>query len=76
MEVSQGGPVTGNVSIDGERIPGRYGGPILLESDNMYIPVQVKRFMGTGFKVARIDLKIMKINHLGGNKILHIPRQN
>jgi hypothetical protein len=65
MEVSQGGPVTGNVSIDGEKIPGRYGGPILLENDHMFIPVQVKRFIGTGFKLARIDLNTLKIEHLG-----------
>lgn len=68
MEVSQGGPVAGNISIDGKKLNGRFGGPILIKEDYVYAPVQVKRFLGTGFKLARINLNTLEVEYIGKTK--------
>lgn len=65
MEVSQGGPVAGDISINGNKIPGRFGGPILIEGKYLYLPALVKRILGTGFKLARINLNTLETEHLG-----------
>jgi len=68
MEVSQGGPVVGDVLINGKKLQGRFGGPILHKGYCVYAPIQVMRFLGTGFKLAKINLNTLAIDHLGKTK--------
>ncbi len=56
MEISQGGPVVGDLSVNGEKLKGRYGGPLLYKDHCIYVPVQVRKFLGTGFKLAKVDV--------------------
>ena len=68
MEISQGGPVVGNLAINGRRIKGRFGGPSLVDGNFLYLPSQVKRFLGTCFKLAQIDISTLEIQKLGRNE--------
>ncbi len=70
MEISQGGPEVGNLSINGKMVEGRFGGPSLLNENCMYVPAQVKRFLGTGFKLARINTVTLKVEYLSKVKDL------
>lgn len=55
MEFSQGGPEVGKISINGNMVNGRFGGPALAKADYVYLPAYVTKFLGTGFKLARIN---------------------
>lgn len=70
MEISQGGPEVGNLSINGKMVEGRFGGPSLLDENYIYVPAQVKRFLGTGFKLARINSITLKVEYLSKVKDL------
>ena len=57
QEISQGGPVVGNLLIDNKIVYGTFGGPFLNENEFLFIPIYLKkRFFGWGFKLAKIDL--------------------
>jgi hypothetical protein len=68
FEISQGGPVVGNISINGKTLEGRYGGPALYRDKYVYAPVLVAKFFGTGFKLARINATSLEIVFLGKTK--------
>lgn len=70
MEISQGGPVTGNLSINGEILDGRYGGPSICKDKYVYLPVLIKKILGTGFKLVKIDLNTLEYEYLGKTKDL------
>jgi len=70
MEISQGGPEVGNMSINGKMVEGRYGGPVLYKDSYLYAPAYVKRFFGTGFKLVRINIVTLKVEYLSSTKDL------
>lgn len=70
LEISQGGPVVGNISINGKMVQGLYGGPPLFKDDYIYIPSFGKKFLGTGFKLARINTTTLEVEHLSKTKDL------
>jgi len=70
MEISQGGPEVGNLSINGKMLEGRYGGPAICKDEYLYVPAHVKKFLGTGFKLARINTNTLEVEHLGKTKDL------
>jgi hypothetical protein len=59
IELSQGGPAIGRLSIDSEQIgKGSYfGGPLLFDENYIYIPIYIKNFFSSGFKLASVGLK-------------------
>ena len=55
MEISQGGPEIGDLSINGKLIGDyRFWGPCIVDGEFVYAPVYVKKFFGTGFKLSKI----------------------
>lgn len=70
MEISQGGPEVGSLSINGKIVEGRYGGPAICKGEYVYAPAHVKKFLGTGFKLARINANTLEAEHLGKTKDL------
>lgn len=70
MEISQGGPEVGNLSINGKIVEGRYGGPAICKDEYIYVPTFVKKFLGTGFKLARINIATLDVEHLSKTKDL------
>lgn len=66
MEISQGGPEIGNLTIDGNFFNKyRFGGPCLLDNNYLYVPVYIKKFFKTGFKLSRIDINTHDIVFIG-----------
>ena len=70
MEISQGGPVVGNLSVNGKRVKGRYGGPMICTSEYLYAPILVSKFLGSGFKLAKINVGTLEVSQLGKTKDL------
>lgn len=70
MEITQGGPEVGNLAINGKILKGRYGGPAIYEGKYVYVPAYVKKFLGTGFKLARININTHKVEYLSKIKNL------
>lgn len=65
MEISQGGPEVGRVSFDGKMLEGLYGGPLLFRNNHVFIPAYFKKlFLGTGFKLAKININTAEIEYL------------
>lgn len=58
MELCQGGPEVGTMSINGKTISGRdlFGGPILVYKNHVFAPVYIKSFFKTGFKISMIEI--------------------
>jgi len=70
-EISQGGPLVGELSIDGRFIPGQsFGGPLLYNNKLIYVPILVKMFLGSGFKLAIINTDTFKLEIIGNTKSL------
>ncbi len=71
MEISQGGPLIGDLSINGELIKGyRFGGPCLIYDEFVYAPVYVKKIFGTGFKLSKTYMPTLKVIPLGKTRNL------
>lgn len=70
MEICQGGPEVGNLSINGKTVDGNFGGPAIFHEQYIYIPVYIKKNFRTGFKLARINTETFDIEHLGKIKDL------
>lgn len=70
MEISQGGPEVGKISINGVALKGFYGGPILSKNDCIYIPFYIKKIFGTGFKLVRINIFTHIIEYLSNTENL------
>jgi hypothetical protein len=70
MEVCQGGPEIGNLIINGQPIGGesRFGGPLLYSDRSIYAPLYIKKFMSSGFILAKIDLPTGAVKLIGKRK--------
>lgn len=69
-EISQGGPVIGNLTINGKLMEGYYGGPTIYNDGYLYLPVYVRKFFGTGFKLSRINIVSFTLEYLSTTKDL------
>ena len=65
MEVCQGGPVVGDLSVNGKILEGlRFGGPLLHKDESIILPLFVKKIWNTGFVIVSINLKSLVMNKL------------
>lgn len=72
MEVNQGSPLVGSLSINGQVIIKEqgFGGPLLYFNRKIYIPVFIRRFCVVGFRLATLNLDNLSIGYIGGIKDL------
>ena len=68
MEVNQGSPLVGSLSIHGQVIIKEqgFGGPLLYFNRKIYIPVFIRRFLVVGFRLAILNLDDLSIEYIGG----------
>ena len=68
MEVNQGSPLVGSLSINGQVIIKEqgFGGPLLYFNRKIYIPVFIRRFFVVGFRLAILNLDDLSIEYIGG----------
>ena len=68
MEVNQGSPLVGSLSINGQVIIKEqgFGGPLLYFNRKIYIPVFIRRFLVVGFRLAILNLDDLSIEYIGG----------
>ena len=68
MEVNQGSPLVGSLSINGQVIIKEqgFGGPLLYFNRKIYIPVFIRRFCLVGFRLATLNLDDLSIEYIGG----------
>ena len=68
MEVNQGSPLVGSLSINGQVIIQEqgFGGPLLYFNRKIYIPVFIRRFWVVGFRLAVLNLDDLSIEYIGG----------
>ena len=68
MEVNQGSPLVGSLSINGQVIIKEqgFGGPLLYFNRKLYIPVFIRRFCVVGFRLATLNLDDLSIEYIGG----------
>ena len=68
MEINQGSPLVGSLSINGQVITQKqgFGGPLLYFNRKIYIPVFIRRFCVVGFRLARLSLDDLSIEYIGG----------
>ena len=68
MEVNQGSPLVGSLSINGQVIIKEqgFGGPLLYFNRKLYIPVFIRRFCVVGFRLATLNLDDLSIEYMGG----------
>lgn len=68
MEVNQGSPLVGSLSINGHVIIKEqgFGGPLLYSNRKIYIPVFIRRFCLVGFRLATLNLDDLSIEYIGG----------
>ena len=68
MEVNQGSPLVGSLSISGQVIIQEqgFGGPLLYFNRKIYIPVFIRRFCVVGFRLAILNLDDLSIEYIGG----------
>ena len=68
MEVNQGSPLVGSLSINGQVIIKEqgFGGPLLYFNRKIYIPVFIRRFCLVGFRLAILNLDDLSIEYIGG----------
>jgi hypothetical protein len=66
-EIGQGGPEIGVLLIDGiNEFPGYFfGSPLIMVENYIYIPVFVKSFIGTGFKIGRVSINSFSVKLYG-----------
>ena len=68
MEVNQGSPLVGSLSINGQVIIKEqgFGGPLLYYNRKIYIPVFIRRFCVVGFRLATLNVDDLSIEYIGG----------
>ena len=68
IEVNQGSPLVGSLSINGQVIIKEqgFGGPLLYFNRKIYIPVFIRRFWVVGFRLAVLNLDDLSIEYIGG----------
>jgi hypothetical protein len=70
-EISQGGPVVGSLSINKKIIgDSLFGGPFLIYDNSIYIPAYVKKFIGWGFRLMKINMSNFHRTFIGNTKNL------
>jgi hypothetical protein len=75
MEICQGGPLVGNLTINGKGVDGRFGGPAIFQNGYLYVPAYVNKILGTGFKLSRIDIQSLQIEYFGKtNDIIYLSQ--
>ncbi len=66
MEVCQGGPILGDISINNTIISNyRFGGPFLYENNLLFAPVYIKGFLNSGFKIGKVNAEDCTVVTLG-----------
>lgn len=67
MEVNQGSPLVGSISINGQVIIKEqgFGGPLLYFNRKIYIPVFIRRFCVVGFRLATLNVDDLSIEYIG-----------
>ncbi len=72
MEISQSGPEVGDLIINGKKVTSEYpfGGPCIIDTDSLYVPVFIRKFMSSGFKVCRLNLKTFEKEYIGKKRNL------
>ena len=67
MEVNQGSPLVGSLSINGQVIIKEqgFGGPLLYFNRKIYIPVFIRRFCVVGFSLATLNVDDLSIEYIG-----------
>ena len=67
MEVNQGSPLVGSLSINGQVIIKEqgFGGPLLYFNRKIYIPVFIRRFCVVGFRLAILNVDDLSIEYIG-----------
>ena len=67
MEVNQGSPLVGSLSINGQIIikAQGFGGPLLYFNRKIYIPVFIRRFCVVGFRLATLNVDDLSIEYIG-----------
>ena len=67
MEVGQGGPEVGKLSVNKSEIKYEYpfGGPFLIKNGYLYVPVFIRSFFRSGFKLAKIDIRSHDVELIG-----------
>lgn len=67
MEVNQGSPLVGSLSINDQVITREqgFGGPLLYFNRKIYIPVFIRRFCVVGFRLAILKLDDLSIEYIG-----------
>ena len=76
MEISQGGPEIGDLSVNGKLIEGyRFGGPCIIDNGFVFAPVYIKKFFVTVFKLSKIDVRSLEITILGkSNDLIYLDK--
>lgn len=76
MEICQGGPEIGDLSINESIIPYyRFGGPLLFDNGSIYAPIFIKRFCIAKFKLSIINVHTQKIRLIGKyHNIMHLDK--
>lgn len=65
VEVTQGGPEIGIISINGINVSNkRFGGPFLYDEKCIYVPCFVKTIFSSGFKLCKIKLKNLEVKEI------------
>ncbi|MBV4358368.1 hypothetical protein [Pinibacter aurantiacus] len=66
-EINQGSPLIGKLIINnvGFGKDMYFGGPFLIDNDKLYIPLFVRKFCITGFRLCEIELQTMNYNLIG-----------
>ncbi|MEJ2881848.1 hypothetical protein [Pedobacter sp. GR22-6] len=65
MEISQGGPVVGSLSINSRRLVGKFGGPALADETYIYVPMQIRKLFGTSFRLTKINIETLESTFIG-----------
>lgn len=62
-EISQGGPVIGILMVNKMPLNGYFGGPLIMDEKNIYVPKFVRKIFGRGFLLSKIDIKTLEITY-------------
>lgn len=68
IEICQGGPLVGNLIINGKKVfnDTYFGGPLLYHDNLVFIPLFVRKFCVSGFKLSIIELDSMRMVLVNG----------
>ena len=70
LEIAQGSPQVGQITVNGIKLEGRYTGPALFDGKYLYIPRLEKKLFTNYFQLVQIDTetqiqrKIGELHHL------------